>query len=328
MSAGGGPPHDFARTLQALCRALGALFGAMPRSCLVNLGAGQPTALPTLPKEARDVAAGAAVVTRTITLMSTVYTMLTKQLNTLRVRLSAATAVQPRAMAAAGRGPELYSVGSELEPLCAWLGVWEALLPTSRMYVAWLRGGGKAGWSVPNQRRVPASLYARERFTLTLLELLESERGLAVARIEPAASRLLAAIRAEWSAGADGLAGRVRGSGTRGRKHRASRNGHMERSRRAADCEGGVEGEDDSEDEGETQGEEQDEDVDEDEDEGEEAEDESVAPAEVAVLRGASRRRLRSRNPYIDSELAHGGGDDSYADLEDFIVCKRGRNYL
>ena len=44
-------------------------------------------------------------------------------------------------------------------------------------------------------------------------------------------------------------------------------------------------------------------------------------------MRAASRRRLRSRNPFIDSELAHTGGDDSFADLEDFVVCKRGRRY-
>ena len=43
--------------------------------------------------------------------------------------------------------------------------------------------------------------------------------------------------------------------------------------------------------------------------------------------RGAVRRRIRSRNPFIDAELAHGYGEDSFADLEDFIVCKRGRKY-
>ena len=36
---------------------------------------------------------------------------------------------------------------------------------------------------------------------------------------------------------------------------------------------------------------------------------------------------VRSRNPYIDRELRDGYGDDSFADLEDFIVCKRGRRY-
>ena len=42
----------------------------------------------------------------------------------------------------------------------------------------------------------------------------------------------------------------------------------------------------------------------------------------------ASRRSLRSRNAFIDSELASGQyTDDSFADLEDFIVCKRGRQY-
>ena len=46
-----------------------------------------------------------------------------------------------------------------------------------------------------------------------------------------------------------------------------------------------------------------------------------------AARGGSSRRRLRSRNPYIDAELADGYGGDSFADLEDFIVCKRGRKY-
>ena len=41
----------------------------------------------------------------------------------------------------------------------------------------------------------------------------------------------------------------------------------------------------------------------------------------------ASRRGMRSRNAFIDSELASGQYADSFADLEDFIVCKRGRQY-
>ena len=42
----------------------------------------------------------------------------------------------------------------------------------------------------------------------------------------------------------------------------------------------------------------------------------------------ASSRRLRSRNAFIDAELGKSGhANDSYADLEDFIVCKRGRRY-
>lgn len=51
------------------------------------------------------------------------------------------------------------------------------------------------------------------------------------------------------------------------------------------------------------------------------------APAPRAS--SSSRRRQRSRNPFIDAELGAGGGegDDSYADLEDFIVCKVGRKY-
>jgi hypothetical protein len=39
------------------------------------------------------------------------------------------------------------------------------------------------------------------------------------------------------------------------------------------------------------------------------------------------RRRLRSRNAYIDAGLAEEDGDDDYGDLEDFIVCKDGAVY-
>jgi len=56
-----------------------------------------------------------------------------------------------------------------------------------------------------------------------------------------------------------------------------------------------------------------------------EEEEEEPSPA----VGGSSRRRLRSRNAFIDSELGSGGGygGDSYADLEDFIVVKKGRKY-
>ena len=46
-----------------------------------------------------------------------------------------------------------------------------------------------------------------------------------------------------------------------------------------------------------------------------------------AALARRTRRRFRSRNPYIDIELGDGYGADTFADLEDFIVCKKGRRY-
>ena len=50
--------------------------------------------------------------------------------------------------------------------------------------------------------------------------------------------------------------------------------------------------------------------------------------ADAQIPNGTSRRRVRSRNPFIDAELGRGQhGGDSYADLEDFIVTKRGRVY-
>ena len=52
-------------------------------------------------------------------------------------------------------------------------------------------------------------------------------------------------------------------------------------------------------------------------------------PPAAPPSRGASRRKqLRSRNAFVDAQLASGEyADDSFADLEDFIVCKRGRQY-
>ena len=55
--------------------------------------------------------------------------------------------------------------------------------------------------------------------------------------------------------------------------------------------------------------------------------EESGAPPPPLARPAASRRGMRSRNAFIDSELASGQYDDSFADLEDFIVCKRGRQY-
>ena len=86
-----------------------------------------------------------------------------------------------------------------------------------------------------------------------------------------------------------------------------------------ADYDGGEECErgEEQEEEGEEDGEEEKE---------EESEGEALRAQEMRAAR--SRRRYRSGNAFIDSELAHGAyGDDSFADLEDFIVYKRGRQY-
>ena len=85
---------------------------------------------------------------------------------------------------------------------------------------------------------------------------------------------------------------------------------------------------------GEQQEELAEEEVEEDEEDEEDGEEEEEEKSEGGALRAQemcaarSRRRHRSRNAFIDSELAHGAyGDDSFADLEDFIVYKRGRQY-
>lgn len=62
-------------------------------------------------------------------------------------------------------------------------------------------------------------------------------------------------------------------------------------------------------------------------------EEEEEASSVKARGRHRSKRRrretlpvVRSRNSFIDAELRKGGGcgDDSFADLEDFIVCPPG----
>ena len=47
----------------------------------------------------------------------------------------------------------------------------------------------------------------------------------------------------------------------------------------------------------------------------------------VSTTRRRSCKRLRSRNPFVDAALVEEDGTDDFADLEGFIVCKRGRAY-
>lgn len=55
----------------------------------------------------------------------------------------------------------------------------------------------------------------------------------------------------------------------------------------------------------------------------------ALVTEEVTPKRGPKRKRqqLRSRNRYIDAMLEEEEGDDAFADLEDFIVCKKGKAY-
>ena len=49
------------------------------------------------------------------------------------------------------------------------------------------------------------------------------------------------------------------------------------------------------------------------------------------VVKNSKKRKksnlFRSRNNFIDAALAEEGEEDNFADLEDWIVCKPGRNY-
>ena len=48
--------------------------------------------------------------------------------------------------------------------------------------------------------------------------------------------------------------------------------------------------------------------------------DENDVVDEAVVRRKPNRKRLRSRNSVIDEWLSYEAGEDSYADLEDFLV--------
>ena len=212
-------------------------------------------------------------------------------------------------------------------PLAAWLGVWRPLVPLVRGYCAWLQREAPR-WHVSARRKVPAALYACERLQSQLSSLLlsptcaahvkvlldsratdggGSARGnVGTSHAEPAAEG--SAIPESVSCGtvaADGEGhaalmdlltqdwGEV--------PHAASRaaGGAREQAQSTA-AEHGLSSEATVRGRG----------------------------GDAPPPRGASRRKLRSRNPYIDAELsASRTFDDSFADLEDFIVVKRGRKY-
>jgi hypothetical protein len=137
-----------------------------------------------------------------------------------------------------------------------------------------------------------------------LLDALGTPAGAYLVRADVPTAALLQSIQHDWAVSSNGKAMAAAG--------RLPANGHGPG--RVVSVTG------DTEDDGGTGRE-----VDDEEGDKEEQHEETV---ELLQPRAASRRRLRSRNPFIDSELGRGGGgDDSYADLEDFIVCKRGRQY-
>ena len=167
--------------------------------------------------------------------------------------------------------------------LAAWLPVWCGMAPLLRRFTAWLRRHS-SDWSSACRRRVPPLLFASERATMAIVAVLESGGGAAFVRSSSSAAALLRELRQDWMAD----------------NNKPSVAPAPEEDPAADDGFGGAllppalpEGDE--------------------EDLGAAARDER-----------RSRRRHRSRNPYIDSELAKGAyGDDSFADLEDFIVCKR-----
>ena len=67
---------------------------------------------------------------------------------------------------------------------------------------------------------------------------------------------------------------------------------------------------------------------DEEEEEGEEEEIEEERRRQTSRRRCRKRLALRSRNSFVDACLAEEDGLDSFADLEDFIVCRPGTKYV
>jgi hypothetical protein len=233
----------------------------------------------------------------------------TASATTTLVAATSAPTTTPKPEAASARGGangpsvDAPSLQHPLELLRASIPAWVECVPLTRTYGSWLRRAS-ASWSAPNRRRVPAALYACERATLALLDALGTPAGASLVRADVPTAALLQSIQHDWAVSSNGKAMAAAG--------RLPANGHGPG--RVVSVTG------DTEDDGGTGREVDDEDGDK-----EEQHEETV---ELLQPRAASRRRLRSRNPFIDSELGRGGGgDDSYADLEDFIVCKRGRQY-
>ena len=199
-----------------------------------------------------------------------------------------------------------------LELLRASIPAWVECVPLTRLYASWLRKAS-ASWSAPNRRRVPAALYTCERATLALLDALSTPAGASLVRVDAPTATLFQAIQHDWAVSSNGkamtAARRLPSTWLPANSHEPSRVVSVT----GATKDNGGTGREVDDEEGDEEGDE------------EEQHEETV---ELLQPRAASRRRLRSRNPFIDSELGRGGGgDDSYADLEDFIVCKRGRQY-
>ena len=195
-------------------------------------------------------------------------------------------------------------------PLVEWLAVWRLLVPLVHSYCAWLQRDA-ARWHISARRRVPAALYGCERLQSQLRSLVqwptfEASLARVLEHHEHDAPLLTAGTSsggATDDAGASPSTAAVDGTAFDSESRttliallvqdwieapRADQPGAQQDGAPAA----------------------------------------QEAPRGTAGRQGSSRCKLRSRNPYIDAELsASKTYDDTYADLEDFIVTKRGRKY-
>lgn len=189
----------------------------------------------------------------------------------------------------------------------AWFDVWCLLAPLARAYCAWLQRA-TIQWTTANRRRVPSALYACERFQSQLASLLQSSAfkahtGLAHPRRK---ERVLGERIQIDGSDSDEMASPC-----------------VEPVPPPSIISGGpysqlldllvedwIENADASEANAAS------------------ASNRTATSRAAPASRASSRRKLRSRNPFIDAELSSKTAcNDTFADLEDFIVCKRGRKY-
>lgn len=183
-------------------------------------------------------------------------------------------------------------------PILCWLHIWSQLVPLVRDYHGWIQRNEQR-WPLSLRRRVPSAFYSCERLQSQLALLLQSPSF--SAHVAPASNQ---------------------------RKASKTRSGRDQISPSASSSiidvavyqqivhilvedwmTGKADNANSSVDQVDKQAEARD-------------------SVQDSSSRQQSRRRLRSRNPFIDAELtASRSYNDTFADLEDFIVCKRGRRY-
>ncbi|KAL1527106.1 hypothetical protein AB1Y20_015789 [Prymnesium parvum] len=177
-----------------------------------------------------------------------------------------------------------------------WLDVWQLLVPLVRSYCTWLQQKA-VRWPLAARRRVPVALYHCERLQAQLLSLLQAH--------VLSGSPMVAGGGGACAGGAPRNCSDERPHSDASTPQAAPINSAQYTQLVNILVDDWTKGAEPAE-----------------------AGGEMPPQASLGMQGGVSRRRLRSRNPYIDAQLsASRTFDDTFADLEDFIVCKRGRRY-